>query len=134
MYVAVFANEREMSSHYRAYEPVEALAGRGHRGLVNGADGTLAPEMLECDVALISRWQGKGAVKLMEQLHGAGIAVVWGHDDAVEQAGHLFADRALELQRRRAEVAAMVRGADVVVTTSERIAERYREVSSTPVT
>lgn len=132
MKIAVFANELEMSSHYRAYEPLEALAERGHRGLVNGADGTVAPEMLDSDVALISRWQGKGALRLVEQLRRAGIAVVWGHDDAVEHAPNLNA-RALEIQRRRAEVAAMVRASDVVVTTSERIAQHYREMGQTPV-
>lgn len=133
MRIAVFANEGEMSSHYRAYEPVQALAQRGHSALINGADGTIAPEMLGSDVALISRWQGKGAVKLVEQLHRAGMAVVWGHDDAIEEAHHVFKSRALEIQRRRAEVAAMVRGADVVVTTSERIAANYREMADTPV-
>lgn len=132
MRIAVFANEQEMSSHYRAYEPLEAMAQRGHGGLINGRDGTLAPEMLDCDVALISRWQGRGAQKLVDQLRRAGIAVVWGHDDAVEHAPHLNS-RALEIQRRRAEVAAMVRASDVVVTTSERIASHYREMAPTPV-
>ncbi|MFL5816711.1 MAG: glycosyltransferase [Conexibacter sp.] len=121
-----------MSSYYRAYEPLDALALRGHDGIVNGANGTLTPEMRDCDVALISRWQGKGALKLVEQLRRAGMGVVWGHDDAVDHDPNLN-QRALEVQRRRAEIATLVRAADVVVTTSERIAWHYREMGAASV-
>jgi glycosyltransferase involved in cell wall biosynthesis len=129
MRIAVFANEREMSSHYRAYEPMEALAQRGHSLLVNGRDGMPTPEMLSCDVALISRWQGMGAQKLAEQLQRSGVAVVWGHDDAVELNPTLN-PRALEVQKRKAEIRAMLRLADVVTTTSEPIAGHYREMGA----
>jgi hypothetical protein len=131
--IAVFADERELSNYYRAFEPLEALRRHGHSGIINGRDDTIARGMLDCDVALLSRWQGRGAVKLIEQLHRNGIAVVWGHDDAVEEVGHVFTRGALEIQRRRAEIAAMVRAADVVVTTSPRIAASYREMAPTPV-
>ena len=100
MRIAVFANENEMSSFYRAIEPVHALAARGHGALINGHDGTVAPEMLDYDVALISRWQGKGAQKLAEQLRRAGLAIVWAHDDAVERNPD-FNPGALRVQRTR---------------------------------
>lgn len=129
MRIAVFANEREMSSHYRAYEPMEALVKRGHTLFVNGRDGTPTPEMLSCDVALISRWQGMGAQKLTDQLQRAGVAVVWGHDDAVDLNPYLN-PRALEVQKRRAEIRAMLKLADVVTTTSEPIAANYREMGA----
>jgi hypothetical protein len=128
----VFANEGEMSSYYRAYEPLEALATHGHQAIVNGRDGTVTPAMLDCDVALISRWQGRGALRLVEQLRRGGLAVVWGHDDAVEHDPNLN-QRALEVQRRRAEITAMVNAADVVVTTSERIAAQYRTMGAAAV-
>jgi glycosyltransferase involved in cell wall biosynthesis len=132
MRIAVFANEREMSSYYRAYEPMNALGRRGHTLIVNGRDGTVTPEVLDCDVALISRWQGMGAQKLAEQLQRAGVAVVWGHDDAVELNPNLN-PRALEVQKRKAEIRAMLRLADVVTTTSEPIAGHYREMGATSV-
>jgi glycosyltransferase involved in cell wall biosynthesis len=132
MRIAVFANEKEMSSYYRAFEPVEELARRGHQALINGRDGTIVPEMRDFDVALISRWQGKGAQKLLEGLHKLGIATVWGHDDAVELNPHMNA-KALESQRRNAEIRTMLATADVVVTTSEPIAARYRELGGTAV-
>jgi glycosyltransferase involved in cell wall biosynthesis len=127
--IAVFANEREMSSFYRAFEPVHALADRGHGALINGRDGTATPEMLAFDAALISRYQGMGAQKLAEQLRGAGLAIVWAHDDAVDRDPNLN-PRALEVQKRRAEIRAMVRLADVVVTTSEPLAQAYRELGA----
>jgi glycosyltransferase involved in cell wall biosynthesis len=130
--IAVFANENEMSSFYRAIEPVHALAQRGHRALINGRDGTPAPEMLAFDAALISRWQGIGAQKLAEQLRAAGLAIVWGHDDAVELDPNLNPS-ALEVQKRKAEIRAMLRLADVVVTTSEPIAQAYRALGAASV-
>ncbi len=118
-----------MSSHYRAFEPIIALTrnGRGHSGWINDVNGDVAPEMADADVALISRWQGIGAQKLAESLHRAGIAVVWGHDDAVELNPTLKSG-ALQLQKTQAEIRAMLKLADGVVTTSEVIAERYREM------
>jgi glycosyltransferase involved in cell wall biosynthesis len=129
MRIAVFANQNEMSSLYRAIEPIHALGARGHGALINGRDGTATPEMLAFDAALISRWQGTGAQKLAEQLRAAGLAIVWGHDDAIELDPGLN-PRALEVQRRRAEIRAMLRLADVVVTTSEPIAQAYRAMGA----
>jgi glycosyltransferase involved in cell wall biosynthesis len=121
-----------MSSHYRAFEPMIALAGRHHSVWINDVDGSLAPEMLDADVALISRWQGIGAQKLAEQLHRAEIAVVWGHDDAVELDPSRN-PRALEVQKRKTEIRTMLGLADVVVTTSEPIAAAYREMGGSSV-
>lgn len=132
MQIAVFASESNMSSWYRAYEPVEALTLRGHNAIINGADGTIVPEMRGCDVALLSRWTGRGAEKLAAQLHDAGTAVVWGHDDATELAPERN-PKALEIQKRRTEIVAMLRAADVVVTTSPRIAEQYRAMGGVSV-
>jgi Glycosyl transferases group 1 len=127
--IAVFCNEREMSSYYRAIEPIQALAARGHGGLINGRDGRATPEMLEFDAALISRYQGMGAQKLAEQLRRAGLAIVWAHDDAVDRDPNLN-PRALEVQQRKAEIRAMLRLADVVVTTSEPLAQAYRALGA----
>jgi glycosyltransferase involved in cell wall biosynthesis len=132
MRIAVFANDGEMSSFYRAFEPVTELARRGHQVHVNGKGGTVVPQIHDFDVALISRYQGMGAQKLLEQLRKLGLAVVWGHDDAVDLNPFLNA-RALEVQRRKSEIRAMLSLADVVTTTSEPIAERYREMGATSV-
>jgi glycosyltransferase involved in cell wall biosynthesis len=130
--IAVFANGKEMSSHYRAFEPMIALTNRGHSVWINHVDGSFAPEMADADVALISRWQGVGAKKLMQGLHRAGIAVVWVHDDAVDLDPNLN-PRALEVQQRRAEIRALLELADAIATTSEPLAASYREMGGEPV-
>ena len=129
MRIVVYANEQEPSSHYRAFEPAHALAQRGHPVRINGRDDQISREVHGFDVALLSRYQGRAAEELARNLRRAGLAVVWDHDDAVDLApGH--APRALELQRRTAEVRAMLRLSDVATTTSEALATRYRELGA----
>ena len=130
MRIAVFAQERNVSSHYRAIEPMEALAARGHGVLLDGDPSlTPAPEARACDVAVISRYQGKAAQRLVEALRAAGLAIVWDHDDAVALS-HRLNPGALQVQRRRSELATILALTDVVTTTNPMLAEHFRELGA----
>lgn len=130
MRIVVFAQERNVSSHYRAIEPMAALAERGHSVLLDGDPSlTETPEARSCEVAVISRYQGRTAHRLAESLRAAGLAIVWDHDDAVALAPQLN-PRALEVQQRRSGLAAMLRASDVVTTTNPNLAEHFRELGA----
>lgn len=132
MRIAVFAHEEEMSSYYRAYEPVEALGRRGHGGLVNMHDEEPNTEMLECDVALISRWSGPITERLVGHLRRAGVAVVWQLDDAVEFS--VFVNpRSRRVREQSTRIRTMLRLADTVVTTTPMLADHFGAMTKTPV-
>jgi glycosyltransferase involved in cell wall biosynthesis len=132
MRIAVFAHEEEMSSYYRAYEPVDALALRGHEGAVNMHDERATPVMLECDVALISRWSGPITERLVQQLRRAGVAVVWQLDDAVEFSTFVN-PRSQRVRQKSLQIRSMLRLADLVVTTTEPLAAHFGAMTRTPV-
>ena len=132
MRIAVIARARDMSSYYRAYEPVEALTRRGHGAVVTPGDGAPAAGTFDCDVALISRWIGKGTEQLVRQLRRAGVAVVWQIDDAVEQS--TFVRRTPQRTRELTmQVLAMLRLADVVITTTESLRAHFGRRTSVPI-
>ncbi len=132
MRIAVIARAQDMSSYYRAYEPVEALGRRGHGSVITTGDGAPAAGTFECDVALISRWIGKGTEQLVRQLRRAGVAVVWQIDDAAEQS--TFVRRTPQRTREMTmQVLAMLRLADVVITTTEPLRAHYSTRTSTPI-
>lgn len=129
MRIAVFADAAETSCHYRAIEPMLELARNGHDVRINGRDGEISPEMRSFDVVVISRYVGAEAQRIAQELRDAGLAVVWECDDAVTLAPEL-SPSALKIQRRRSEVQAMVRLADVVTTTSEPLAGHFRALGA----
>ena len=132
MRIAVIARDRDMSSWYRAYEPVEALTRRGHGAVATTGDGAPAAGTFDCDVALISRWLGKGTEQLVRQLRRAGVAVVWQIDDAVEHS--TFVRRTPQRTRELTmQVLAMLRLVDVVVTTTEPLHAHFARRTSTPI-
>jgi hypothetical protein len=132
MRIAVLARAKDMSSYYRAYEPVEALVRRGHGSVVIPDDRPPGAAAFECDVALISRWLGKGTEQLVRQLRRAGVAVVWQIDDAVEQS--TFVRRTPQRTRELTmQVLAMLRLVDVVVTTTEPLLAHFGRRTSTPI-
>jgi hypothetical protein len=132
MRIAVLARARDMSSYYRAYEPVEALGRRGHGSIVIADDRPPPAAVFDCDVALISRWLGKGTEQFVRQLRRAGVAVVWQIDDAVEQS--TFVRRTPQRTRELTmQVVAMLRLVDVVVTTTEPLLAHFGARTSTPI-
>jgi glycosyltransferase involved in cell wall biosynthesis len=132
MRIAVFAHEEEMSSYYRAYEPVEALGRRGHGGLVNMRDEEPNAQMLECDVALISRWSGPITERLVQALRRAGLGVVWQIDDAVEFSTFVN-PRSRRVREQSTRIRSMLRLADVVITTTDDLADHFGASTKAPI-
>jgi glycosyltransferase involved in cell wall biosynthesis len=125
--IAVYAEQKNPSSYYRAIEPMTALARKGHAVHVNVSNTEVIPAMLDSEVLLISRWVGAGTLRMAQTMRAAGMAVVWDLDDAVTLAPELN-PTALDNQRRRRLVEAMARFADVVTTTTEPLAEQFRAI------
>jgi SAM-dependent methyltransferase len=131
MRIAAFAWELHPSSQCRAFQPMRELSRRGHRVSVYGEDG-LQPDDDELqaivesfDVAYFARYTQVEAQELARTLREAGVAVVWDHDDDVIVSRKGSSDP--EERQLIADIAEMMAIADVVTTTNERLAERYRE-------
>lgn len=127
MRIAVFTYGS--SSGYRVYQPMEELALCGHQVLLNDRDLRPTAAMLQCDVALISRWVGPLPEQLVARFHRAGVPVVWQIDDAVIHDVGIRKQQAEinEMTRR------MLRGVDLVITTTEDLAQQYRAETRKPV-
>jgi hypothetical protein len=124
MQIAVFADEHDASSQYRALEPMNELVQRGHDMLLNGP-----PEVASFDVALISRHQEEQLQNIARFLRRAGLGLIWDLDDAVHAAPHLKRG-SLKAQQTAAFIGRMLRAADVVTTTCEPLAAAYREMGA----
>lgn len=124
MRIAVYADEVDPSCTYRAFEPMDALARRGHGVWVNEP-----PEAAQFDVVHISRFMGEQVQDIARHLRRAGAGVVWDHDDAVHIAPHLKPGTP-KAQKVTAQIRRMLRFADVVTTTSPALAEAYREMGA----
>jgi Glycosyl transferases group 1 len=129
MRIAAFASGEAGSTHYRAYKPMLALVRRGHEAWVNNQDDLLPPDVARYDVAYIQRYQDPKAQRMVRRLREAGLAIVWDHDDAVDQTSDQKVG-ALKQQEAVAGIRAMVALADVVTTTSPVLADRYRELGA----
>ncbi len=132
MRIVVFAEAGNGSSHYRAFEPVEAVTRRGGSAIFTEYTGPADAQMLSCDVALISRYVGRGGEQLSQQLRRAGLGVVWQVDDAADLST-VVKRTPRRLHELRHQVQTMMRLADVVVTTSDPLAEHYGALTKTPI-
>lgn len=125
MQIAAFIWGRHPSSSYRALHPMTELARRGNLVVSYDIEEPLpAGEELEqlaadVDVAFVGRFEGQAEViALARALAELGVPLVWDYDDDVIRA------------ERRAGFDAMAALADVITTTNERLAERYRELGA----
>ncbi len=102
------------------------LRRRGH-DVVLDRDGEAVSGGLvrDADVVHVHRFNEAEMRRELGRLRERGVAVVWDNDD---DFGHspLLAKGALNQQERQAAVAAMVRVADLVTTTSPYLADRFR--------
>lgn len=121
MNIAAFIWGRHPSSNYRAIHPLTELARRGHliatfteEEELTPSDEDLAVIVQDFDVAFIGRYIQPEAVELARRLTAAGIGVVWDNDDDVIRAD------------RRGGFDGMAEVVDVITTTNEALAERYR--------
>lgn len=120
------------NAYYRAVDPADAMAERGHEVLLAGASGDLPfAKLRECDVVYVYRRAGDDTYRKISQLvREAGVAVVYDNDDdlATVPPGSATYKRQGGLQGHRYfnMTVRMARIARVVTTTNERLAKRYR--------
>jgi glycosyltransferase involved in cell wall biosynthesis len=127
--------EWKQNIRYRSLNPLEALQRRGHevrfaREGVGYAAGALHAERLGgCDVVHGYRNLLPEEVALVQECIRAGAAFVWDTDDdlaAAPSEGTGTRGGGLHAQRIFARTLQIARLADVVTTSTERLAERYR--------
>jgi len=121
MNIAAFVWGAHPSSNYRAIHPLTELARRGHliatyteEAELTPSDDDLAVVLEDFDVAYIGRYIQPEAVQLARRLTAGGMGVVWDNDDDVVRP------------ERRAGFDGMAEVVDVITTTNEALAERYR--------
>lgn len=121
MNIAMFAWGEHPSTSYRALHPMTELTRRGHvvamytdPEQLTPTDEELAIVLEDFDVAFIARYTEPEAVRLAQRLTDGGLPVVWEFDDDVVRP------------ERIAGLEAMVEVVDLVTTTNETLAERYR--------
>lgn len=129
MNIAAFFWGAHPSSNYRAIHPLTELTRRGHlvATYMEPEQLTLSDEDLQViledfDVVFMARYIEPEAVELARRLTAAGMGIVWDYDDDVVRP------------ERRAGFDGMAALVDVVTTTNELLAERYREYGARHVT
>jgi glycosyltransferase involved in cell wall biosynthesis len=127
--------------HYRAVSPMSALARRGHEVamVVQAPDNRLDYAGLrDCDVVHVYRCADERAIECVEELRRRGIGVTWDNDDdfttVPEESPNYPCFAGANGQRQFDAHLRMMRRADVVTTTSERLANRFRAAGIRDVT
>jgi hypothetical protein len=128
--------EWKQNVHYRTLNPLEALRRRGHE-VAYAREGTghraraLVPERLSgCEVVHGYRMLGPEELRIVQSLIRRGAAFVWDTDDdlgslPIERSG-LRELAGASPRRLFAQTLGIARLADVVVASTEPLAERYR--------
>jgi len=134
MRIGVLSDFRAANTVYRAV-PVVRLAQRGHEIVLDrGGEGGDHAALRGCDVVHVYRYASPAVQRLARELRARGTAVVWDIDDDVSCVPDEMVDRhrrgGLQEQRLLRETTAMALLADVVTTTSEPIAARYRALGA----
>jgi glycosyltransferase involved in cell wall biosynthesis len=122
MNIAAFFWGEHPSASYRAIHPLTELTRRGHLVAtytepeqLDLSDEDLDVILEDFDVAFVGRYIEPEAVALVRRLTAAGMGVLWDYDDDVVRP------------ERRAGFDGMAEVVDVITTTNELLAERYRE-------
>lgn len=132
MRISVISDANLVNSNYRAYQPVMALARKGHEIHVNRkSEPRFRPAtLLQSDVVLVHRYADRELQGIVGQLTRGGIGVVWDNDDdvaAIPRSNPNYRRLGGANARRvELELAKMVRLANVVTTPSTLLAEKYR--------
>lgn len=129
MRIAGFASLEGGSTQYRAYQPLQVLAGRGHEVLLNTAGDQEDPRTHSFDVAYVHRLADASAQRIVDRLHAVGVAVVWDIDDDV-MSSELMSRGGLKAQRQRSAIERMARCADLVTTTRESLVPAYESLGA----
>lgn len=120
----------QVNSNYRAYQPMEAIARKGHEVSYNGQGPAFTAELATADVVHVHRFIGGDAQSAVEALRARGVGLVWDNDDDIAnlpKSNPLYSkfggSRRAGLVR---VLQAMLRTVDVVTTPSSVLAERFR--------
>ncbi len=136
MRIAAVIYENMLSSIYRSFIPLQALAHRGHTVHIEETDaGPNDPATLrEFDVVQFCRACNRPMQLLARQLRRAGVVTVWDNDDDVSTIpkDHLThtALRGTPGRRIHGAMTEMMRSVDLVTVPSELLAARYRRAVS----
>jgi glycosyltransferase involved in cell wall biosynthesis len=140
--IGVIYNKAVSNASYRALWPAMALAEqRGHRlelAEQSTTDSSLRYEnLLSCDVVHVFRTADRVVAKAVDDLRRRGVAITWDNDDDVRLApkesknyrevGGLAGQRMFRLEVN------MMRRAQLVTTSTEHLAERFRAEHEVPV-
>ena len=135
MRIVYVANPDGVNSNYRAYQPMAALARRGHAVDYNRAGAaTFGPAVGAADVVHIHRYLGPEADAAVSALRSRGAGLVWDNDDDLANVPRSNPNYARYGGPRRAgmirALETMVRAVDIVTTPSSVLAEQYRALGA----
>jgi glycosyltransferase involved in cell wall biosynthesis len=136
--IAALTPEGFVNAIYRAFIPMQELAGRGHTVHIEERNELGRSAFLhDFDVVFLWRLCHDSMRMTARGLHDAGVPLVWDNDDDLTQIPRGNSEyrrlAGIRGQRLFAEMRQMMRLADIVTTTSPALAERYRAASGTEV-
>lgn len=131
MRISYVTNPDGLNSNYRAYQPMEAVARRGHAVDFNRRGAPqVTPAVFDADVVHIHRFIGREMLAVVEQLHARGIGVVWDNDDDIANVPRSNPNYAKYGGARRPgllkSLNAMLSAVDAVTTPSAHLAGQFR--------
>jgi len=120
----------QVNSNYRAYQPMEAIARKGHEVSYNGQGPAFTAELATADVVHVHRFLGGDAQSAVEALRARGVGLVWDNDDDIAnlpKSNPLYSKFGGASRAGLVRVLqAMLRTVDVVTTPSSVLADRFR--------
>jgi glycosyltransferase involved in cell wall biosynthesis len=119
------------NAHYRAIEPMKAMARRGHEIVWPPDNGHADPARLRgCDVVHVYRLTGARTRQVLGELAGRGTAIVYDNDDdyttVPKESPRYKGTGGFAGQQVFAETVKMARLAQSFTTTNEVLAEKYQ--------
>jgi glycosyltransferase involved in cell wall biosynthesis len=138
MDIAFIADPDSVNTNYRTYQPMDALARRGHEVRHNAkGEDRLRVLRRQMDVVHIHRYIDDELFLAVRRVKEQGVGVVWDNDDdvlSVPKQNPRYKKYGGPRQRQTtAGVARMVQLADVVTTPSAVLAAQYRRLGATDV-
>lgn len=138
MRISYVTNPDGVNSNYRAYQPMDALARKGHVVDFNRRGAPhVSSALFDADVVHIHRFVGGEITAVVDQLHARGIGVVWDNDDDIANVPRSNPKYARFGGARRPALLkslhAMLRAVDVVTTPSAHLAAQFRAAGATDV-
>jgi glycosyltransferase involved in cell wall biosynthesis len=127
--------EPEANAHYRAIDPMSAMARRGHDVVWPPDDGSAdLSRLIGCDAVHVYRRAAEDTQRVLAELARRGTAITYDNDDdftAVPKQSPLYKRTGgFAGQRIFAETARLARAATRFTTTNETLAQKYRRAGA----